>query len=300
MIKLLQLSKYYGSLHAVKHIDLHIAHQQIFGLVGPDGAGKTTLLRMLAGLLMPDAGSLTVLGTTQIEQVKPKIGYVPQQFSLYEDLTVGENLRLMGALYGCSEQQIKTKSQHVLAFTGLLPFIDRYAANLSGGMKQKLALAASLLHQPQLIILDEPTTGVDPVSRREFWQMLYSLNKSGASICIATPYMDEAELCHQIAFMHHGNITACDSPQALRACYPYRLFAFTTPGRRLGAQLNQPPVISCHTLGHTCFLATAKTTDRETIAEFLCHQHVVYQNLSEVPPTLDDVFIALATEAGLS
>ena len=172
MIRTRALTKKFGALTAVDGVDLSVAASEIFGLVGPDGAGKTTLMRMLLGIMDPTGGSVEIMGNSSIESVKKLIGYIPQKFSLYRDLTVMENIRMIGSMYGADTAEIDNRAREILSFTNLLPFADRLAENLSGGMKQKLALAAGLMHKPRLFFLDEPTTGVDPVSRREFWQML--------------------------------------------------------------------------------------------------------------------------------
>lgn len=223
MIRTQALTKSFGPCQAVQAVDIAVQPGEIFGLVGPDGAGKTTLLRMLTGLLDADSGTIDVCGAANPEAVKGEIGYIPQRFSLCGDLSVGENLRIFGALYGQSRAHSEVRAQQILTFTNLLPFKERLADQLSGGMKQKLALAAGLLHQPRLFVLDEPTTGVDPVSRREFWELLYQLNQEGMTIVVSTPYMDEAELCTRIAFMDRGRITACATPAAMRRQYPYQL-----------------------------------------------------------------------------
>ena len=223
MITMQQVTKRFKDVIAVNNVSLEINRGEIFGLVGPDGAGKTTMIRMLTGVMEATSGSINVLGAADPEQMKSRFGYVPQKFSLYCDLTVMENIRVIGSLYGEPKESIAALASEILGFTKLLPFKDRLADNLSGGMKQKLALAAGLMHKPEIYFLDEPTTGVDPVSRREFWQMLYKLNKEGTTIFVSTPYMDEAEFCTRVAFMHNGIITTCDSPQALRKKYPYKI-----------------------------------------------------------------------------
>ena len=223
MIQIQGLTKQFNSVTAVHSVDLTVDTGEIFGLVGPDGAGKTTLMRMILGVVDPSAGSVKVMGSSNIEAVKKLIGYIPQKFSLYRDMTVLENIHLIGSMYGTSATAIESRAREILSFTNLLPFANRLADNLSGGMKQKLALAAGLMHKHQLFFLDEPTTGVDPVSRREFWQMLYRLNKEGMTVFVSTPYMDEAELCTRVAFMHEGRIVSCATPAEMREQYPYKI-----------------------------------------------------------------------------
>lgn len=297
MIQLNGISKTYGLRPAVTDVSLTINEGEIFGLVGPDGAGKTTIIRMLTGVLAPTAGSITIMGESNPEAIKGRFGYVPQRFSLYLDLTVMENIRTIGALYGQAPQQIEELATRILTFTKLLPFKDRLAANLSGGMKQKLALAAGLMHTPQIFFLDEPTTGVDPVSRREFWQMLYQLKKEGTTIVVSTPYMDEAELCSRIAFMHNGQIIACDTPQGLRRSYPYQLLELVTSSRDVKAHLHGIPVIDCNMFGRTYHLVVKEAADAlPQITAALSLADITIESLKQIPPTLDDVFVALANE----
>lgn len=211
-----ELQKNFDGVAALRAVSLTVKEGEIFGLLGPDGAGKTTLMRIILGIMAGWQGNMEILGASNISQCKNKIGYIPQKFSLYTDLTVWENISLLSALYGADKKTTHAKGEEVLKFTNLLRFKDRLAGNLSGGMKQKLALASGLLHKPQILFLDEPTTGVDPVSRREFWQILYRLNREGTTIFVSTPYMDEAELCSKIAFLHEGIIVASGTPSELR------------------------------------------------------------------------------------
>jgi ABC-2 type transport system ATP-binding protein len=282
---------------AINGVSLEVKDGEIFGLVGPDGAGKTTIIRMLTGLLSPTSGTLTVLGADNPEEIKEHLGYVPQKFSLYGDLTVMENIRLFGALYGQEKEQIDELSNRILGFTNLLPFKDRLADNLSGGMKQKLALAAGLMHQPRLFFLDEPTTGVDPVSRREFWQMLFKLNKEGTSIFVSTPYMDEAEFCTRIAFVHDGRLVSCNTPQGLRNDYPYKVLELETSDRNIKMHLAKCPILDINMFGDKYHLvvedvAVATTLIRSALAE----ANIGITTLEEIQPTLEDVFVALASE----
>ena len=298
MIRTQGLSKSFGGVTAVNAVDLRVEAGEIFGLVGPDGAGKTTLMRMILGIVEPSAGSLSVMGNAQIESVKKSIGYIPQKFSLYRDLSVIENIRLIGSLYGASSAAIDERAREILAFTNLLPFADRLAENLSGGMKQKLALAAGLMHKPQLFFLDEPTTGVDPVSRREFWQMLYRLNKEGMTVFVSTPYMDEAELCSRVAFMHAGRIVSCASPEQLRADYPYKLLELSIADRKIKPVLQDCGLIDINAFGDKYHLVVDDPEQATTlVSEALKQAGFVSFQLEQVEPTLEDVFVALAGEA---
>lgn len=292
------LVKNFAAVTAVAGVDLHVRSGEIFGLVGPDGAGKTTLMRMILGVVEPSTGTVSVLGAGSVESVKSRIGYVPQKFSLYRDLTVMENIRTIGSMYGTSALAIDSRAREILAFTQLLPFADRLAENLSGGMKQKLALAAGLMHKPQLFFLDEPTTGVDPVSRREFWQMLYRLNKEGMTVFVSTPYMDEAELCTRVAFMHEGRIVSCATPEELRGRYPYKILELTLKDRGVKKVLRECELVDVNAFGEkfhlvvrdpkAALIAVSAALRQAGIAEF---------SLDEIAPTLEDVFVALAGEA---
>ena len=297
MITLAQVTKKYGKTVAVDQVSLEVKEGEIFGLVGPDGAGKTSIIRMLTGILAPTSGTLRILGAENPEKVKDHLGYVPQKFSLYGELTVMENIHLLGSLYGQSEEQISIVANSILSFTKLLPFKDRLADNLSGGMKQKLALAAGLMHAPKIFFLDEPTTGVDPVSRREFWQMLFGLNKEGTTIFVSTPYMDEAELCTRVAFMHNGEIVSCDSPQGLKDAYPYQVLELETNDRRIKKQLATCSIIDVNAFGDKYHLvvedAAIATLQIKEALSAIGLQDIL---LHEIPPTLEDVFVALAKE----
>ncbi|MDT8903656.1 ATP-binding cassette domain-containing protein [Anaeroselena agilis] len=297
MIVFDSIVKSYGANLAVDKVSLNVAAGEIFGLVGPDGAGKTTVIRMLTGILAPTSGSLRVLEAANPEEVKDKLGYVPQRFSLYGDLTVMENIRVLGSLYGQDEGEIASRATAILSFTNLLPFKDRLADNLSGGMKQKLALAAGLMHRPLLYVLDEPTTGVDPVSRREFWRMLYKLNKEGTTVFVSTPYMDEAELCTRVAFMYNGRIVACDSPRGLRRAYPHKVLELATPGKNVKQLLADSSLLDINPFGDKYHLVAADADAAAAeVRAALNAAGVPIISLTEIPPTLEDVFVALASE----
>ena len=217
VIKIVNLKKSYGSIMAVDGVSYEVNRGEMFGLVGPDGAGKTSTMRMLVGLLNPDSGNAEVLGydlLTQKNLIKDGIGYLSQRFSLYGDLSVDENIEFFADIHGV--KNYKERRNELLEFTRLTPFRDRLADKLSGGMKQKLALACTLIHKPKIIFLDEPTTGVDPVSRRDFWKILSNLLKDGITIFMTTPYLDEAERCNRIALMDKGKIISCDTPKNVK------------------------------------------------------------------------------------
>ena len=219
-VSIANVSMHFGTVSAVQDVSLSIAEGVIFGLVGSDGAGKSTLLRMAATMIAPSAGTITIHGLDVVAQkraVKNLIGYMPQRFGLYQDLTVDENLRFFMDIFGLSRQERKQRREKYLGFSNLLPFVDRQAGNLSGGMKQKLGLACVLIHEPKLLILDEPTNGVDPVSRQEFWDILAQMRAAGMTILVSTAYLDEGEKCDALGLMHQARLLTADTPAAIRA-----------------------------------------------------------------------------------
>ena len=225
-IRIENVEKRFGGITAVSGLSLKVAAGELFGLIGPDGAGKTTLIRMLVGLMRADSGRLGVGGfdvVRELFQVKQVIGYLSQRFSLYPDLTVTENIRFYGDLFQVDKQQMRQREEELLGFSRLGPFTRRRAGALSGGMKQKLALCCTLIHIPQILFLDEPTTGVDPVSRREFWDLLADLRGRGTTIFVSTAYMDEAARCDRVGLMYAGRLLVVDQPDRLPEKYPYRL-----------------------------------------------------------------------------
>jgi len=233
------LTRRFGTLTAVDRLDLEVAEGEILGLVGPDGAGKTTTLRMLCGLMEPSAGSARVAGydvALQSQAVKDQIGYMAQRFGLYQDLTVDENMIFYGDLFGIAGEERERLTATLLHMTRMEPFRGRQAGKLSGGMKQKLALMCTLLHRPRILFLDEPTNGVDPVSRRDFWAILYQLLKDGITIFMTTAYLDEAERCNRVGLMHQGRLLRCEVPEALKreAGAPTLEAAFIEMIRRAG------------------------------------------------------------------
>lgn len=219
IIKTDRLTRDFKSARAVNELTLSIASGELFGLVGPDGAGKTTTLRLLAGLLDITEGEAIILGfdlKEKAEDIKPHVGYMAQQFSLYGELSVMENLQFFAELFDVTRQDQRERTERLLSFAGLTEFKDRRAANLSGGMQKKLALACTLIHEPEILLLDEPTTGVDPVSRREFWNILTELHLGGTTIIVSTPYMDEADRCSRVGLMYAGKLVECDTPLNIR------------------------------------------------------------------------------------
>jgi ABC-2 type transport system ATP-binding protein len=231
-IRVRGLAKNHAGEHALKGVDLDVAAGTLFGVIGADGAGKSTLLTVLATLMDADAGEASVLGfdlKRDFRAIRRSLAFMPQRFSLYPDLTVLENLDFFADLYDLSTDEKKKRKAELLAFSGLEPFGRRKAGQLSGGMKQKLALSCCLLHRPRLLLLDEPTVGVDPVARRDFWNMLKSLQPEGITLLVSTPYMDEAELCDELLLMHQGKMLATGSPGAMLKDYPYALWSVSGP-----------------------------------------------------------------------
>jgi ABC-2 type transport system ATP-binding protein len=228
-----ELTRRFGALIAVDRISFDVARGELFGLVGPDGAGKTTLLRMLAGVLRPDAGDALLNGVSvaaQPERVKRDLAYMSQRFGLYGDLTVRENLEFYADLYRVPGAERTARRERLLRFAALEPFLDRLAAQLSGGMKQKLGLACALIHQPEILLLDEPTFGVDPISRRDLWLIVHEMVAQGTTVVVSTAYMDEAERFDRLALLHRGRVLALDTPEALRRSVA------TTPGGKPSLQ----------------------------------------------------------------
>jgi ABC-2 type transport system ATP-binding protein len=229
------LTKRFGTLAAVDGLSLEVARGESFALVGPDGAGKTTTIRLLCGIMDPDEGRAEVLGFDTVKESEPLkelIGYMPQRFGLYDDLTVAENIAFYADIYRVPKAERRVRVPELLSFSNLAPFQDRLAANLSGGMRQKLGLVCALIHTPQLLILDEPTFGVDPVSRREFWHILHELLRTGMTIFLSTAYMDEAERAHRVGLMHRGRLLVADAPGAIKAAFEGELLEVRTDNLR--------------------------------------------------------------------
>ncbi len=292
------LSKSFPGVLAVDNLSFTVAPGEIFGLVGPDGAGKTTTLRMLAGVLPPDAGSATVAGWDVVrdpEGVKLHISYMPQRFGLYEDLTVEENIRFYADLFGVSRQAREKRAERLLAASGMREFRKRLAGKLSGGMKQKLGLTCALIHTPRVILLDEPTTGVDPVSRRDFWRILYSLLAEGVTILTSTAYLDEAERCHRLALLHKGRQLSCDTPARLKAQLPGTVVGVISPEPRLvrDALRHADGVFNLLLVGDGVHLVVDNAERRiPELGARLVAAGLPFHEVVPVTPTLEDLFVA--------
>ncbi len=288
---------------AVKDLTFSIRQGDVFGLIGPDGAGKTTTLRMLAGVLKPTSGQAHVLGEDVVrnpEALRDKVGYMPQHFSLYGDLSVLENLQFFAEIYSTPRAERADRIARLLRFAQLEQFADRPAAKLSGGMKKKLGLACALIHNPRLLLLDEPTNGVDPVSRREFWDILSELHLQGVTILITTPYMDEAERCNQVGLMFRGELIEQGEPEALRQLAPGEMLALYTPElARTEAILPELPGYITHQVYGDrlhIFVADAAAT-KPRLAAFLQARGIPVQALYVDEPRLEEAFIHLIRQA---
>jgi ABC-2 type transport system ATP-binding protein len=294
------LVKRFGPVTAVDRVSFSIDAGELFGFIGPDGGGKTTLFRILATLLVPEAGSARVLGldvVTDLWRLRPRLGYMPGRFAMYPDLSVEENVRFFASVFGTTLE--REHDQIAPIYHQLEPFKDRRALALSGGMKQKLALCCALVHRPDLLLLDEPTTGVDAVSRREFWDLLGRLKESGLTIVVSTPYMDEANRCDRVALIQRGSILAIDTPAAITQSFGRPLFAVRVDDRyrALLALRGYPNAATVYPFGETIHYTDARgdlpadEIARE-LAAFLRSKDFVQATVEETRPTVEDTFMA--------
>jgi ABC-2 type transport system ATP-binding protein len=293
------LTKRFGEFVAVDHVNFTVPRGQIFGFLGPNGAGKTTTIRMLLGLLLPTSGTATVLGfdiVKQSEEIRKHIGYMSQKFSLYNDLTVEENLNFYGGVYGVRDQRLRERKKYILKMAGLEGRERELTGNLSGGWKQRLALGAAIVHEPEALFLDEPTAGVDPISRREFWALLYELAEGGTTILVTTHYMDEAEHCQGLAFIQNGRIVAHGSPQEIKL--------HQMKGDVLEVDCSRPdlaiPLLREMALfdevalyGALIHVVTASwAAHKPLIEQRLRQEGIAVTGVDRIAPSLEDVFIA--------
>jgi ABC-2 type transport system ATP-binding protein len=304
LVNATNLKKSFGDNHAVDGVSLEIPAGEIYGLVGADGAGKTTTIRLLVGALKADAGEVNICGydiDRQTEQARSQFGYLSQRFSMYEDLTVLENIRFFAEVRGLKSNEWLPRSLEILDFVGLEKFKDRRAGQLSGGMKQKLGLASALVTRPKVLLLDEPTTGVDPVTRQDFWQLVIRLatQADGVSVIISTPYMDEASRCHRVGFMKNGNIIAEDTPSNLRARLNGRVLELRgSPINLLRHVAHQDlDVEDVQAFGDRLHIRVGENKAQDVLNRLRsgirsAGGHV--DELRSVPPVLEDVFIALS------
>jgi len=298
-INIENLFKSYDDVKAVNGICMQIRKGEMFGLVGPDGAGKTTTIRILCGLLKPDKGGAELLGmnlSKERNKIQDQVGYLSQKFSLYGDLTVDENIEFFAEIHNV--KNFEERRNELLEFTRLTPFRDRLADNLSGGMKQKLALACSLIHRPKILFLDEPTTGVDPVSRRDFWKILSSLMKEGITILMTTPYLDEAERCNRVALMDKGKIIVLDNPKAVKDSIKKVIAEIVCTNVRKAYQLVKGELKKeVQLFGDRINVLLQKDSNEyEMIEKFLNKNSIEVISHRMIPPSLENVFIHLVEE----
>jgi ABC-type multidrug transport system ATPase subunit len=296
-ISVKNISKKYKTVLALQNITFEVQEGELFGLIGPDGAGKTTLFRLLTTLLIPNEGSATVANydiVKQVKEIRNSVGYMPGKFSLYQDLTIAENLAFFATIFGTTIEENYDLIEDI--YVQIEPFKNRRAGALSGGMKQKLALCCALIHKPKVLFLDEPTTGVDPVSRKEFWEMLKRLKQKGITILVSTPYMDEASLCDRIALIQKGKILKIDSPDAIVKAYERTIYEVATNQmHQLILDLKEfPSQYSVYAFGEFMhYIDKNDTFETETLRAYLHEKG--HQNISiqKATPTIEDVFMDL-------
>jgi ABC-2 type transport system ATP-binding protein len=293
------LTKRFGELTAVDHLTLTVWPGEAFALVGPDAAGKTTTMRLLVGIMDPDEGRAQVLGFDTLrdaEVLKEHIGYMPQRFGLYDDLTVAENMVFYADIYGVPKEERQQRMPELLGFSNLTPFQDRLARNLSGGMRQKLGLACALIHRPRMLFLDEPTFGVDPISRREFWEILYGLLGGGLTIFLSTAYMDEAERAHRVGLMHQGKLLVVDTPKAIKSSFVGELLEARASDLWVARKVlsTHPLVRGSLAMGDRLMLAVdTAATAMGPIREALEQAWLTGVAIEPAQPTLEELFVQI-------
>lgn len=293
------IDKTYGKVHALKDLSFTVDEGELYGIIGPDGAGKTTLFRILATLMRADKGTAEVAGCDVVKdyrKIRNIIGYMPGRFSLYQDLTVEENLKFFATIFNTTIQE----NYHLIEdiYKQIEPFKHRKAGKLSGGMKQKLALSCALIHKPEVLFLDEPTTGVDPVSRKEFWGMLLKLKRQGITILVSTPYMDEATLCDRIALMQEGRFIGTDTPQGIIAHYPDKLLAVQSDNmHKLLADLHDyQQVKSSYSFGETFHVTLRDQSPADELKAYLKQRGHSDVNIRSIAPSIEDCFMLLSNK----
>jgi ABC-2 type transport system ATP-binding protein len=299
-VQIKNLVKRFGSFVAVDNVSIDVAQGEIFGFLGPNGAGKSTTIRILCGLLIPTSGSATVHGldvATQAEEIRQNIGYMSQKFSLYDDLLVEENIEFFAGVYGVSEEDFPARRDYVLEMAGLTAQRSMPTRQLAGGFKQRLALGCAILHQPPVLFLDEPTSGVDPIARRGFWELIYQLSAAGHTIFVTTHYMDEAEYCHRIALMHGGKVIALGSPAELKlslgAGHLLNLESSSLLGSMTALQ-NRPGILDVAVFGGGLHVKVEdETAALGEIRSTLESSGISIRTLEPIQPTMEDVFVSL-------
>jgi ABC-2 type transport system ATP-binding protein len=292
------LCRSFGPVKALDGLNLSVEQGEIFGLMGPDGAGKTTCLRILCGLMRPTSGKAMVLGSDvdkDPEAIKHQIGYMAQPAKLYEDLTVKENIELYADLYQVPRDRYEQRMTRLLEFSGLAPFTGRLFRQLSGGMKQKVGLSCALIHTPKVLFLDEPTNGVDPVSRRDFWKILYELHREGVTILVASTYLDEADRCHRVALFDQGKVTLVMEPLHLRSLVKGQLFELKTPERRKAMRVlkSSPRVVQASLFGAGIHFSLREAEDLSPVENELTSSGLGAFHLEPIQPSLEDVYLSL-------
>ncbi|MFW5861181.1 MAG: ABC transporter ATP-binding protein [Spirochaetota bacterium] len=305
MIRGESLSKSFNGVRAIDNLDFEVREKEIFGIVGPDGAGKSTLLRMLSTILVPDSGDILLHGESIFKNpfsVKERIAYMPQRFGLYEDLSVEENIRFFGRLFGLGEKEIREQLPGLYEFSNLGQFSDRLAGNLSGGMKQKLGLACCLVHRPELILLDEPTNGVDPVSRREFWKILYTLLGEGVTIIVSTAYLDEAERCSRVGLMYQGEFINIDTPAKVKTMTGMPLLEIQTDNPNLAEDIlkKRKKFSRLVRTGQSLrIFAEDRKAFTSEIKKVLSDKKINVKSIREITPGLEDTFVEVIARGGV-
>ena len=298
LVEVENLCRSFGETKALEGITFSVEEGEIFGLVGPDGAGKTTCLRILCGLMAATAGKVMVLGqdvTREPEAVKAEIGYMAQPAKMYDDLTVAENIDFYAELYHVPREEYRQRMTRLLRFSGLAPFTKRLFRNLSGGMKQKVGLTCALIHRPKVLLLDEPTNGVDPVSRRDFWKILYELKRDQVTIVVASTYLDEIDRCHRVALFDHGRVRLVMEPLALRGLLKGYLFNLILSDRRGALKLLRgiPQVVNPSIFGAGIHFTLQSETDLSGVEKALDAKGLGPWNLEPIRPSLEDVYLSL-------
>jgi ABC-type multidrug transport system ATPase subunit len=306
MIQCAELTKRFGHFTAVDHVSFNVSRGSIFGFLGPNGSGKSTVIRMLCGILKPTEGRASIAGMDvekQTEEIKGLIGYMSQKFSLYDELTALENLQFYGRLYGLSGAGLKQRREELINITHLEPYLGRRASLLSGGWRQRLAMACALMHKPKVLFLDEPTAGIDPVARRELWDLLFEFSSRGMTLFVTTHYMDEAERCSHVGYIHMSKLIVCGVPDDLKQLPEVnpsgtRRLDVTCDHitRALQATRILPGVLSSTVFGQSMHLLVEDTVTEEAIRERLCAEQITNVDIRPIAPSLEDVFVALTNK----
>ena len=305
VISVSELTKRFGEMVAVEQLSFACVKGEIFGFVGPDGSGKTTIMRLLAGIMPPDGGQICIDGVDVVanpQQVKARISYMPQRFGLYEDLTVDENIEFFADLFEVDRKTHEQRMARLLAASGMMPFRKRLAGQLSGGMKQKLGLTCSLIHAPKVLLLDEPTAGVDPVSRRDFWRILYELRSEGVTIVLSTSYLDEAERCTRLGMLYSGHMLYCDTPNALRKLVPGDLVSIASqePRKARDWATRVEGVVSVLLVGDGIHVVVDDAARRiPELEKALSNSGAPFDRIEKASPSMEDVFVSLVGQAAI-